>query len=184
MLATAVDQSGTSMTAASRPTSADETPSPNSAVTIGRPAATSVPKVRTSTSAAIIRPTASEDSSLSCAAVMTWPPISTRRPSLLAASPSEIRLSPVVTGTLSGFSVSDRRATAIVPSRETSAGAASPMPSSRVAAPSMASVRSRTAALVAPSFACQTTSTVSDERAGKRWVSRSPARWDSEPGVA
>ena len=47
MLATAVDQSGTSMTAASRPTAAEEMPRPNSAVTIGRPAATSVPKVRT-----------------------------------------------------------------------------------------------------------------------------------------
>ena len=71
MLATAVDQSGTSMTAASSPTSADEIPRPNSAVTIGSPAATSVPNVRTSTSAAITRPTASEDSSLSCAEVIT-----------------------------------------------------------------------------------------------------------------
>ena len=88
MLATAVDQSGTSITAASRPTPAEETPSPNSAVTIGRPAATSVPNVTSSTSAAIIRPTASEDSSLSCAEVMTWPPISTRSPSRLAAWPA------------------------------------------------------------------------------------------------
>ena len=184
MLATAVDQSGTSITAASSPTTAEEMPSPKRAVTIGRPAATSVPNVRMSTSAAIARPTASEDSSLSCAAVITWPPISTRSPPLLAASPSEIRLSPVVTGTLSGFSVSDRRATAIVPSREISAGAASPMPSSRVAAASSVSVRCFTAALSTPWLACQTTSTVSDERAGKRWLSRSPARWDSEPGVA
>ena len=184
MLATAVDQSGTSITAASRPTAAEEMPRPNSAVTIGRPAATSVPKVRTSTSAAIIRPTASEDSSLSCAEVMTWPPISTRSPSWLAALLSEIRLSPVVTGTLSGRSVSDSRETAIVPSREISAGAASPMPSRRVAAVSSAPVRSCTAALFTPSFACHTTSTVSDERAGKRSASRSPARWDSEPGVA
>ena len=184
MLATAVDQSGTSMTAASSPTMAEETPRPNSAVTIGRPAATSVPKVSTSTSAAMARPTASEDSALCCALAMTCPPISTRSPLWLAASPSEIRLSPVVTGTSSGFSVSDRRATAIVPSRDTSVGAAPPMPSSRVAAPSSVAVRSRTAALSTPCGACQTTSTVSDDRAGKRCVSRSPARWDSEPGVA
>ena len=90
----------------------------------------------------------------------------------------------MVTGTLSGRSVSDSRETAIVPSRETSAGAASPMPSRCVAAVSSAPVRSCTAALFTPSLACQTTSTVSDERAGKRSASRSPARWDSEPGVA
>ena len=88
----------------------------------------------------------------------------------------------MVSGTLSGFTVSDSRETAIVPSRETSAGAASPMPSSRDAAASSVSVRSF--ALSTPPRACHTTSTVSDERPGKRCVSRSPARWDSEPGVA
>ncbi len=113
---------------------------------------------------------------------MTWPPISTRNPSLLAASASEIRLSPVRSGTASGFSVSDRRETAIVPSRETSAGAASPIPSSFVAAASRASVRPSTS--LTPAGACQTTSTVSEERRGKLSRNRSPARWDSEPGVA
>ncbi|MEO8690331.1 MAG: hypothetical protein ABI611_19205 [Solirubrobacteraceae bacterium] len=142
MLATAVDQSGTSMTAASRPTAAEEMPRPKSAVTIGSPAAISVPKVSTSTSAAIIRPTASEDSAACCALVMTWPPISTRSPSRPASCASEIRRLPVVTGTLSGRSVSDRRDTAIVPSREISGGAAAPMPSRREAAVSSAPVRS------------------------------------------
>jgi hypothetical protein len=116
--------------------------------------------------------------------VITWPPISTRRPSWLAAWPSEIRLLPVVTGTLSGRAVSDSRETAIVPSREISGGAAAPMPSRCVAAVRSAAVRFWTAALSTPPFASHTTSTVSDERAGKRWASRSPARWDSEPGVA
>ena len=182
MLATAVDQSGTSITAASSPTPAEEMPRPKSAVAIGSPAATSVPNVSTSTSAAIVRPTASEDSSLSCAEAITWPPISTRRPSRLAPSASEMRLVPVVWGTLSGFSVSDSRVTAIVPSRDTSAGAASPMPSSFVAAVTSESVRSLT--LSTPAGARQTTSTVSDERPGKRSPSSSPARCDSEPGVA
>ena len=101
---------------------------------------------------------------------------------MLAPSASEIKLVPVVSGTLSGFSVSDSRVTAILPSRETSVGAASPIPSSFVAAAISGSVRSCT--LLTPAGACHTTSTVSDERPGKRSRSRSPARCDSEPGVA
>src|SRR5215211_1647496 len=54
-------QSGTSITAASMPTSDPEIASPNSAVAIGIPVATSVPNVNASTPAAISMPVPSED---------------------------------------------------------------------------------------------------------------------------
>ncbi len=78
--ATDEPQSGVSTTAASTPISADEMPSPNSAVAIGRPEATTLPKVTSSTSAAIRKPTVSDEISPRCALPITWPPSSSRTP--------------------------------------------------------------------------------------------------------
>ena len=78
-------------------------PSPNSAVASGRPAATSVPNVSSSTTAAIARPTVSDEISPCWARATGWPPSSTRRPSRLAASAIVISCSPVALGTSSAF---------------------------------------------------------------------------------
>ena len=72
-----------------------------------------------STSAAIARPTISEEISPPCAFAISWPPSSTRTPSPLACSASSISVSPVVTGIAPGSSVSGMRMTPIVPSEET-----------------------------------------------------------------
>ena len=183
--ASAGAQSGTSITAASPPISALEMPSPNSAVASGSPAATTEPNVSSRTSAAMARPTISEEISPPSAFAITCPPSSIRRPSPPARSASAISRSPVSGGTAPGSSVIGSRRTPIVPSRETSAVAAAggrPMPSSPAASRARRSMRACTAGSAAAG-ACHTTSTVSGLLAGKRsWRSCAAAR-DSEPGV-
>jgi len=82
--------------------------------------------------------------------------------------------------------VSEIRSTPIDPSREMSACAADaprPIPSSAPASATSRSIRCSTAVEPAPSRACQTTSTVSGLRSGKRSCSSSAAARDSLPGV-
>ncbi len=114
-------QSGVSTTAASTPISAEEMPSPNSAVAIGSPEATTLPNVNSSTRAAIAKPTVSEEISPRWALPIASPPSSTRTPSPLRSEAMSISRSPVSSGTAPGVTVSGSRATAIVPSRENSA---------------------------------------------------------------
>ena len=85
--ASAGAQSGTSSTAASSPMTPVEIPRPNSAVASGRPAATTEPKVRSSTNAAMAMPTASEEISPASALAITMPPSSTRSPAPAVCPP-------------------------------------------------------------------------------------------------
>ena len=163
-------------------------PSPNSAAASGRPAATTEPKVSSSTPAAIARPTASEEISPCCAFCTTLPPSATRGPPpALACSARSSSAAPVSIGTAPGDPVvSGNRTTPTVPSGDSSACAARtpvPMPSSRPAEASSASIRAVTGAAAAPAAERHTTSTVSAERWGKRSASSSAAALDSDPGV-
>ena len=181
--ASAGAQSGTSISAASRPVTPLEIPSPNSAVANGSPAATSEPNVSSSTKPAIARPMTSEEISPPCALAITMPPSSIRTPSPPARCARSISAVPVWSGIAPGSSVSGIRSTPIVPSRETSAavaGAARPTPSRLAASRTSRSIRG---AAAAASSACQTTSTVSGLRCGKRSSSSCAAARDSEPGV-
>ena len=72
-------QSGTSTTRRSTSPSAIATPRPNSAVSSGRPIATTEPKVISRMSAAASRPMPSEPMATVCALVATGPPTSTCR---------------------------------------------------------------------------------------------------------
>jgi len=82
---------------------------------------------------------------------------------------------PVAAGTSAGSIVSGSRATLISPSGEISGFPAGASPGNDPA--------SRRNALGVPSAVRQTTSTVSDEVAGKRDSSASDTALDSEPGV-
>ena len=157
------------MTAASVPTSVVPMPRLNSAVSSGRPAASSEPNVSSRTRAAIAKPTTSGLTSLSWALEIAQPDIATRRPSLDACWASAMSSSPVCLGTSPGRVASIcRRAIAVVPSRETSGGSARPMPSSFCASAINPSMRSRMSGERAPASACQTTSIVAAERSPKR----------------
>jgi hypothetical protein len=173
------------VSAARTPKSEPEIARPNSAVAIGRPAATIVPNVTSKMTAAAMMPMTSLDASGGASSPGTnSPPTAMRSPaggwSAIATS-----VSPVLSGTSSGRRSSGRRTTAVVPSGDTCAsraGGAEPIPSSasarcRTRSAACCTDRSRT------SRALHTTSTAYCERPSKRSRSTVAAALDSEPGV-
>ena len=101
--ASEVDQSGTSITAATTPTSEALTPRPTSATRIGSPAATTEPKTSSRMIAAAAMPMPSEPMSPWVAVSTTWPPSATWTPGRSAASARSMICWVSSTGIAAGF---------------------------------------------------------------------------------
>ena len=94
------------MTAASSPTTRGGDPEAEQRRGQGQPGGHERAEVNSSTSAAIMMPTASEEIAPCCALAMIWPSSSTRRPSPLARCARSIIVLPVLSGTAPGSSSS------------------------------------------------------------------------------
>ena len=185
--ASEVDQSGTSITAATTPTSEALTPRPTSATRIGSPAATTEPKTSSRMIAAAAMPMPSEPMSPWVAVSTTCPPTATWTPGRSAASARSMIRWVSSTGIASGFGASSwtvactvRPSGEIVPCCPYGLGAATTCGTVAIR-PSRPSTVARTAGSVTRPSARTTTSTCSPAAAGNRSANRSCAARESEP---
>ena len=187
MAASEVDQSGTGSSLAMIGMSRLLTARPATAVSSGRPAATTEPKVISRMIAAAAMPMPSEPMAPCSACWTAMPPSEAVTPPPVWPARSSKRWVSVF-GMSTGLTTSRRRRpTAVRPSAETDPGRYGSSVLFTCDTPARRFIRSSTAALAPgaarPASACTTTVMVSPDCSGNRCLSRSWATLESEPGA-